>query len=112
MGFLIALIAPRLGKTAAGFIVYGGLILIVLGSLWYYGHTRYQAGVADTDDKWKKAGELLEKQAVKSAGGAETKAVKRIEAQNDIVAKQKEKLDAAEKNGDSALDVLFGGGVR
>lgn len=112
MGFLISLLAPKVGARFAGLIVYGGIILIIVGSILWYGRTRYHAGVKATDEKWVEAGKKLEKQVAKAAGGADTKAAERVEVQNEIVAMEKERLDAAEQNGDSALDVLFGGGVR
>lgn len=101
-----------LGKRVAQLVGYVAIPLLIVGALWLalhlYGNSRYNAGVRDTDAKWEEAGRRLEAQARVSAGKADSAAVGRVQIFNDRVAEEKEKLDAAAKDGSSAFDVLFG----
>jgi hypothetical protein len=94
-------------------LVYALGALMALVALYLlidaYGDARYKAGVSDTDLAWKAAGEKLEAQAKASAKDADAASVKRVEAFNEQVAREKEELDDAIASGDSPLDVLFGG---
>jgi hypothetical protein len=110
MAPIIGLLAPRVGKTLASFIAYGGLVLLLVGALLWWGHTKYEAGVRDTDAKYAAASAKLKEQARVSAARADAKAEQRVEQFTAKVAEEKEKLDEAERTGSSPLDVLFGPG--
>ena len=84
-----------------------GTIAIVGGVLWY-GHSRYNAGVDATDAKWVAAEKKLENQAEAVIDKADKASIERIEEHQELVIAEKEKLDEAEQNGNSTLDVLFG----
>ena len=104
---LIGLLAPRLGATLAKVVVYGGLVLLVLLGLWYYGHTRYERGVRDTDAKWVEAGRVLQQRARESATRANDAAAARAAQHDRRVAQERERIDEAQRNGSSPFDVLF-----
>lgn len=90
-------------------IMIGGAIAAVAAVLWF-GHSRYQAGVADTDAKWQAASERLAEQARRSADAATRREAPRIAAHAARVAAEKEKIDAAIAEGSSPLDALFPAG--
>jgi hypothetical protein len=73
-----------------------------------YGDARYDKGKADTDAAWVAAGEKLEEQAAAAAKDADAPAVKRVEAWNEKVETEKERIDAATADGSSPLDALWG----
>lgn len=110
---LIALLMRAgLGARAAKIGAYALMALALVAALLWWGHTKYQAGVRDTDAKWEAASAKLERQAEKAEDRADAKAAERVEEFTEKVAAEKEKLDEAERNGSSPLDVLFGpGGV-
>jgi len=83
---------------------------VLIGALLWWGHTKYQAGVRDTDAKWELASKKLKEQAVAAAGRADVRAGQRVEAFTAAQAAEKEKLDEAERSGGSGFDVLFGPG--
>lgn len=91
-------------------LIRGAVLIAVLAALWFYGHSRYQAGVDATDAKWVKAGEVLKAKAAKSQAKADVVSAWRVGAEVERVRKEKERLDEAEANGSSPLDVLFGAG--
>lgn len=88
-------------------IAAGALLVIVF--VWWLRHDAYKDGVRATDAKWVEAGRRLEEAAAKSATKADVSAEARAMEFNDKVLEEKEKLDEAERSGDSPLDVLFGG---
>lgn len=98
-------LGQRLAKAAS----IATLVLAFVLALWWFGNSRYDAGVADTDAKWQEASRLLERQAQKSASKADDAAAARAAAHDEQVSQEKEKLDEAQRNGSSPLDVLFGG---
>lgn len=102
------LMRAGLGLKAAKVAACAILILAVFGALLWWGRTKYQAGVDDTDAKWKAASAKLERQVVRSAAAADVPAAVRVEEFTTKVEAEKEKLDEAERNGSSPLDVLFG----
>ena len=89
-------------------LLIGAALAVVVGVLWY-GHARYQDGVADADARWVAAGERLAKQAEKAGTVADRREAERIEDHAAAVAAEKERIDEAVAAGDSPLDVLFGG---
>ena len=102
-----------LGKREAQLVGYVAVPALIAGALWlglwWYGNSRYEAGVAASDAKWVEAGERLEEQAAAAATAASNASAARVAANNKRVAEEKERLDAAEASGSSPLDVLFGG---
>lgn len=90
--------------------VLGGLLALFALYLLLdaYGDARYDKGKADTDKAWIAAGEKLENQSVVAAGNADAPAVKRVEAWNEKVEAEKERIDAATSDGGSPLDALWG----
>lgn len=90
-------------------LMIGGAIAVVAAVLWF-GHSRYQAGVADTDAKWEAAGEKLAQQARQSADAATRREAPRIAAHAAQVAAEKDKIDEAIAEGSSPLDALFPAG--
>lgn len=74
-----------------------------------YGDSRYREGKSDADKAWQEASDKLIEKAAKAGTKADKAAAGRAA---DFAAKQeqeKEKVDAAAKDGSSPLDVLFGG---
>ena len=105
-----------LGKRVAQAVAYIGLPLLLLGAAWFaldwYGDSRFDDGVVETDAKWEEAGNRLVDQAAVARNAADAKAEERAADFAAATAIEKEKLDAAEREGSSPLDVLFDGGVR
>lgn len=99
-------LTPRAWKALGLIAVVALLIFGVLA----WGNSRYDAGVADTDAKWKKASEDLARAAAKSGDAADAREAQRIRNHASRVADEKEKIDEAVATGASPLDVLFGGG--
>jgi hypothetical protein len=74
-----------------------------------YGDSRYREGKSDADRAWQEASDKLIEKAAKAGTKADKAAAGRVA---DFAAKQeqeKEKVDAAAKDGSSPFDVLFGG---
>jgi len=101
-----------LSQRAAKLLVIVGGTLLVLAAFYIaltaYGHARYKQGKADADAAWIAASNKLIQQAQSSASKADKAAAAR---QADFAAKQEDerkRIDAAQKQGDSPLDVLFG----
>lgn len=107
------LIARGLNGTLAKLLVYVGIpLLIALGIyLWInaYGDRRFQEGVTATDAKWEEASDRLREDAANSATRADDAAANRLEEYEDQVSEERNRLDEAEQNGSSPLDVLFSG---
>lgn len=103
--FLGAL-TPRAWKVIG--LLAAGVMLIIAVLAW--GDSRYDAGVQDTDAKWKQASEKLARAAAKSGQAADAREAQRIRNHASRVADEKEKIDEAVASGASPLDVLFGGG--
>jgi hypothetical protein len=109
MSFLIGLAAKAVGERFAPLLAYGLIILAIVGGVLWLRADAYHDGERATDAKWVAAGKKLEDQAKVAAGKADTASVQRVEQNNAKVAAEKEKLDEADANGSSPLDVLFGG---
>ena len=84
-------------------------LLVVIGGIWAYGNSRYNAGVSDTDAKWEEASERLKKKAAETATKADDAAAKRLEEFVEQSKEDQEKVDEAIRNGTSPFDELFGG---
>jgi hypothetical protein len=113
MGWLIGLLAPKLGQRLATFVAYGVVIAVVIGLFYWalssYGHRKFNEGVAANQAQVDKALEQLKKDAQVSATKADDKAAARTEVFVEQHQADKEALDEAERNGTSPLDALFGG---
>lgn len=90
------------------------LVVGVLLALDAWGDSRFRAGEAAENAKWKAASDALIQKAGTSASAADRAEVPRIAAQAAKVETEREKIDAAIANGTSPLDALFpaAGGVR
>lgn len=93
-------------------VVIGAALL--LGAFYLaldaYGDSRFDAGKAEADAAWQKASDDLLKKAANAKTEADKNALAR---QADYAAKvkdEKERIDAATKDGSSPMDVLFGPG--
>jgi hypothetical protein len=102
------LMSAGLGPKAAKIGSYVILALLFVGALWWMRADAYADGERDTDAKWKLASAKLEQQAARAAGSADAPAAVRAEQFTQQVTVEKEKLDEAQRNGTSQLDVLFG----
>lgn len=114
MGWLIGLLAPRLGAIPAKLIAYVGIPLLIAALLWWrldaWGDRRFDAGVAATEEKHQRAVDQLKAEAALSATRADDLAAKRLEEFEEQSAADKEALDEAKRTGSSPIDALFGGG--
>jgi len=97
----------RLLPLKTWLMILAAIALLIAVLAW--GQSRYDAGVEDTDAKWKAAGEKLARQARAAATEADRREARRIEDHQARVAEEREKIDEAVAAGDSPLDVLFGG---
>lgn len=104
---LVGHLTPRLGATGAKIVVYGLVVLLLLLGIWYYGHTRYELGVRETDAKWEEAGRVLQRRAVASATKADDEAAVRAAEHDAQVAREREAIEHAQANNASTFDVLF-----
>lgn len=87
-----------------------GAVLALLALLAAVNHIYgkgYKAGEAETDAKWQKASDEAVKRAQNSANKADKAAAARTADFAAKVQDEKEKLDAAQKDGTSPLDALF-----
>lgn len=93
-------------------LIAAAVALLALVLAW--GQSRYDAGVADADARWKAAGEKLAADARRSSDAATRREAPRLAAHAAQVAEEKEKIDEALADGRSPLDALFpaAGGVR
>jgi len=104
---LVGHLTPRLGATGAKIVVYGIVVLLLLLGIWYYGHTRYELGVRETDAKWQEAGRVLQRRAQQSATKADDAAAVRAAEHDTRVAREREAIEHAQANNASTFDVLF-----
>lgn len=103
---LITILTPRLGKLAAP-LVYGGLVLLAVFALWLYGHHKYKAGEAHSDQLWHDASNRLQAQSVTAAAQAGVQADQRAVTHDMQVSEERNRIADAEQNGASPLDALF-----
>lgn len=86
------------------------LVATIFFSIRAYGNARYDAGVTDTDAKWKAAAEELKRLSESAAEGAEDAAEAREQAFAARSAEEQEKLNDAIAQGEDPFDVLFPAG--
>jgi hypothetical protein len=100
------------GVPRWAWIALGGLLLIgaFYAALSAYGHERYKAGKKAADDAWIEASNKTIQKAQSAGTAADTKAAARVADFAAKVEDEKGKIDAAQKEGSSPLDVLFGNG--
>ena len=99
-------IMPRWGWWAIGIIA---AVLVIYLALDAYGDARYKAGKSDADAAWQAASNKLIEKAQNAGVEADAKAAAREADFAARVEDEKERIDAANENGTSPLDVLFGG---
>lgn len=96
---------PRWGWYGLAAIL---LVVAFLAERTTYGNRRFHAGEDKADKAWQEASDKLIEDAKKAGAKADTKAAARAA---DFAAKQedeKERIDAAVKDGSSPLDAIFG----
>lgn len=99
---------PSLGLKAK--LIGGAILAIVLVlSLLAFHHAAYKSGEEHKDAEYKAAAEVLRRQAEASSNTATEAAVERQVIHDQQVQQEVENVHAAEQNGSSPLDVLFGG---
>lgn len=84
----------------------GGLALVVAAIMWY-GHSKYQAGVRDTDAAWHAAEQAMLAKAAGAASAADRAAAASAANYAGQVAKEKEAINEAVLDGRSPFDGLF-----
>lgn len=103
-----------LGALPAKLITYVALPLALLAGIYFglkvYGQRAYDRGVVATDAKWKAASDKALANAAAGTAAADKKELPRVVDFTAKVEQEKAKLDAAEKDGSSPLDVLFPAG--
>lgn len=113
MGFLITLLAPKVGEGAAKLISYVLLPLIILALLWWAASSYVDGKMDEREDEvrteYREATEQLKRDAAQSATKADDAAAVRLEEHLNHALEEKERLDEAERTGSSPIDVLFGG---
>lgn len=90
-----------------------GLAVVMAALAFYllldaYGDSRYREGKSAADKAWQQASDKLIQDAAKAGAKADTKAAARAA---DFAAKQedeKQRIDAAVKDGSSPFDAIFG----
>lgn len=96
---------PRWGIYALGAIL---LLAALAGGVWAIHRDGYKDGKRDTDAAWQAASDKLVQDAAKAGTKADKKAAARAA---DFAAKQedeKQRIDAAVKDGSSPFDAIFG----
>lgn len=92
---------------------YGLLALVVFGLFYWaldsYGDRQYDKGKADADAAWQKASDKLIAKSQNAATKADRTAAAREADFAARVEDEKEKLEDANANGSSPIDVLFSG---
>lgn len=104
-------LSERAAKLFCWIVVPLLIVILFYLALHAYGDARYRDGRAVEEKLWKDASDRLIEQAAQVSRDAETEAVARALDHAAAVEDEKEKLDAAVKNGDSPFDVLFPRGV-
>lgn len=102
-------LSSKLAKIVLYVALPAALLIAIILALHFYGASRYNAGVAATDAKWKAAGDKVLKDAAVSGHAADKSELPRVLDYQSKVEHEKEKLDEAEANGSSPFDVLFPG---
>lgn len=107
MAFLTGI--PRWAWIALGGVL---LLLAFYWALDSYGDRKYAEGKDAADKAWIAASDKLIKKAQAAGTEADRKAAARAADHAAKVEDEKEKIDAAVKEGSSPLDVLFGNSPR
>ena len=85
--------------------------LLIVGAwlaLHFYGNHRYNEGVSAEDAKWASAAQQLKSDAANAANSADANAAANFANYVQQHSKDQEAVNAAEANGSSPLDALFG----
>ena len=102
MGFLSLM--PRWGWIALGAVV---LLAAFYFTLDAYGDSKYQQGKNKADQEWKLAEQREIDRVAKAGKKADIMEANRLADHAEKVASEKEKIDAAVKEGTDPLDALF-----
>lgn len=100
-------LGPRVVKIALIILALVAVVAAFYAVLDAYGDSRYEAGEAHADEKWKEAEQAYLKRLAAAEGEASANATERARIQALEVEAEKEKLDEAVAHGTSPLDVLF-----
>lgn len=88
-------------------------LAILLAGVMAWGKSKFnaghEAGVTETDAKWKAASDKLKKDAAASATRADDAAAARLAERVEELTADQEAVNEATRNGTSPLDALFGG---
>lgn len=100
---------PKWAWVAAGTVLLAVAFYLTLNA---YGNSRYKSGKADADAAWQAASDKLIDQAAASGKKADTAAAAREADFAARVEDERERIEDATANGQSAFDVLFGAPAR
>ena len=78
-----------------------------MAAILWYGHSKYRAGVRDTDAAWHAAEEKLKARAVGAAAAADRAAAGHEAEHAKAVAEEKERINEAVSDGRSPFDGMF-----
>lgn len=112
MGFLVSLLAPRLGAGFAKLIAYVVVPLLIIGIIWWrvdaWGDRRFDQGKEFADTQWEEAGRKARAEAAESASRADDLAVRRVEEFKAQSEGDRKAVEDAKASGSSPIDALFG----
>ena len=100
---MTAFLAKPLTKLGLSLIFVG----LLVGALLWYGNSRYNAGVTDTDNQWKAASVVLKEKVKESGNKADVAEANRLEEHHEKVAEEKQKLAETKAANTSAFDSFF-----
>ena len=111
-GLLKLGLGQRLAKILGPALVVGLIALALYLLVNKVLDDAYDRGVADTDAAWNEASEELLDKAGDAADRADDRADDRLRNFTNQLVLEKERVEDAQENGSSPLDVLFPPGVR
>jgi hypothetical protein len=111
-GLLRLGIWPKVAKVLGPVIVVGLIALAIYLLVAKILGNAYDKGAADNDAIWNQASEDLVDRADNASDAADDRADDRLRNFTNQLVIEKERIDDAQANGSSPLDVLFPAGVR
>lgn len=97
-----------LGQLGAKIASIGTIVLLAAAALLWVHHAGYRDGVNTERGRWEAAQRKLVEKAAAAASSADAAATQREISHAAELGREKEKIDAAQREGRSPLDVLFG----